>query len=844
VIDGKLDDPIWEKAQWGGEFIQREPYEGKEPSQKTAFKIMYDEKNLYVGIRAYDSEPGKIVKRMTRRDNFDGDWVGINIDSYHDLRTAFAFRVNAAGIKGDAAITEDGSSDDSTWDPTWFVKTSVDAKGWVAEMQIPFSQLRFANKEEHVWGLQFTRRLFREQEQSNWQFVPKDAPGWVQHFGELRGISSIKAGHKMEITPYVVANAQRFAPEEGNPFVTGKSNQITGGVDGKIAITNDLTLDFTINPDFGQVEADPSEVNLTAFETFFPEKRPFFVEGRNILDFQLMGGDGDFSRDNLFYSRRIGRRPQHSPDTNDDEFVDMPVNTAILGAFKLTGKTKSGLSIGILNGITAKEQGVIDYLGEQRHETVEPLTNYFLLRLQKDYNQGGTIIGGMFTAVNRGIKDSHLDFLHRAAYTGGFDFYHSWKNKSYYFSLNAVFSHVRGDKEAIRTTQESPLRYFQRPDAAHVVLDPERTSLTGHGGTFSLGKMGKGHLRFSTGVTWRSPELELNDVGYLRYADRIMQWIWVGYRVWKPFAIFRRVNVNFNQWKGWNFGGESVFAGGNINLWGQFKNFWSFSVGINRQGGSLSSSALRGGPSLKLPGGWNSWTSLSSDSRKALRFNIGTSNFRGDSNARKRTSIWFGVRYRPASTLSISVAPNISYYKNILQYVDTYETDNGLPNPDKRYVFAAIDQKTVGVTIRLNYSITPDLSIQFYGQPFISAGKYAAFKHITKPRADAFDNRFYVYGSDEIWYDGNGEVYDVDENRDGSPDYSFENPAFNFLQFRSNLVVRWEYSPGSTVYLVWSQGRTADDSTGDFSLGNDLRNLFDIRPHNVFLIKFTYRFNI
>jgi hypothetical protein len=839
TIDGKLDDAAWEKVEWEGDFTQREPYEGKEPSQKTAFKILYDDKNLYVGIRAYDTEPGKIVKRMSRRDILDGDWVDINIDSYHDLRTAFSFEVNAAGVKGDEAITEDGDNWDSTWDPIWYVKTSIDEEGWMAEMKIPFSQLRFAKKENHVWGLQCTRKLFRKQEQSLWQFIPKDSPGWVHRFGELRGIQSIKAGRRIEMTPYVVGDAQRFESEEGNPFATGKSYRFSGGLDGKIAVTSDLTLDFTINPDFGQVEADPSEVNLTAFETYFQEKRPFFIEGRNILNFQIMGGDGTFSSDNLFYSRRIGSTPHHEPDTNENEYMHVPTNTSILGAFKLTGKTKKGLSIGILESLTAKENAQIDFQGERRSEAVEPLTNYFMFRLQKDYKQGNTIIGGMLTATNRSINDSQLNFLHKAAYTGGFDFYHTWKKKTYYLSLKTVFSHVRGDKEAILESQESSRRYFQRPDATHVSVDPNRTSLSGHGGTLTFGKGGKGHLRFSTGVTWRSPGLELNDLGYLRSADKIMEWVWAAYRIWKPFAIFKTLNINMNQWKGWDFSGENIFNGGNINFNGDFKNCWWFSVGVNRQGAEISPSALRGGPALRYPGGWNEWISLGTDSRKALGFDVGTSHYQGDENSDRSQSIWFGATYRPGSNLSISVAPEISFYKSLLQYVDTVEV--GL---DERYIFASIDQKTVGITIRLNYSITPELSIQFYGQPFISAGKYTTFKHITEPRAEVFTDRYHIYADNEIQYNTDEELYYIDENLDGSADYSVENPNFNFLQFRSNLVIRWEYSPGSTLYLVWSQGRTGDDSTGDFSFRNHMRDLFHIRPHNVFLVKFTYRFDI
>lgn len=844
VIDGRLDDPIWKKAGWEGNFIQHEPHEGKKPSQRTSFKMLYDDKNLYIGIKAFDDQPDKIVRRMARRDNRDGDWVEVNIDSYHDLRTAFSFGVNAEGVKMDRVISENGNRQDSSWDPVWFVKTNIDNEGWTAEMKIPLNQLRFSSEENQVWGLQVSRQLFRKEENSTWQFIPKDTSGWVHEFGELHGISGIKHKTPIEITPYTVGKLERFEKEEGNPFATGKLQNLVAGLDGKIGLTSDLTLDFTVNPDFGQVEADPSEVNLTAFETFFQEKRPFFIEGRNILNFQIMGGDGGFSSDNLFYSRRIGRRPHHSPDTIDDEYTDVPINTTILGAFKLTGKTKNGLSIGIMESLTAKENAAIDYYGDRRSETVEPMTNYFLVRVQQDFNKGNTILGGMFTSTNRDLKDTGLNYLHKAAYTGGVDFAHRWKNRTYFINFNSVFSHVQGSKEAILETQESSRRYYQRPDANHVSLDPNRTSLSGYGGTLSLGRSGKGHFRFSLGTTWRSPGLELNDMGYLRQADRIMQWSWVQYRIWKPFWILKYMSVNFNQWQGWNFGGRHLFSGGNINGYMQFKNYWSMGFGINLEGKSLSTTALRGGPALKLPGGMGYWLNVNSDNRKPFRFSVGSSGFYDKDNAGVSNRYWFGMTYRPSSRLSVSVHPSMRFRRWELQYVDTLESSGPSIDDSTRYVFAAIDQKTLSVTVRLNYSITPELSIQFYGQPFISAGNYRDFKHITDSKAAQFANRFYTFGADQMSYNSMDSTYLVDENFDGQGNFSFENPNFNFMQFRSNLVLRWEYFPGSTVYLVWSQGRTQTGESGDFRFGRDFRNLFRVTPHDVFLVKFTYRFGL
>jgi len=719
AINGKLDEVVWEKAYVGGDFMQISPHEGQAPSQKTDFKIMYDNENLYIAVRAYDDKPGRIVRRMCRRDNLDGDMVTVQIDSYHDLRTAFCFSVNAAGVKGDEVISEDGNNRNDNWDPVWYVKTTRDDQGWVAEMRIPLSQLRFASKAEQVWGLQVSRLLYRKDERSAWQFIPRDSSGLISNFGKLQGLLNLKPRRQVELMPYFVGKMQRFEAEEGNPFATGQLSNGMGGLDGKVGLTNDLTLDFTINPDFGQVEADPSEVNLTAFETYFEEKRPFFIEGRNILSFPLMLGNGGFSRDNLFYTRRIGRRPHYYPETADGEYMDIPENTTILGAFKLTGKTRNGVSIGIINSVTTSEHATLGFPGHYRKETVEPLTNYLGLRLQKDYHNGNTILGGMMTAVNRKLNDTGLEFLHKSAYGGGLDLYHTWKDKTYFLSLSTAFSHVKGTPEAILETQQSPLRYFQRPDAGHVTLDPGRTSLTGHGGNLNVGKLGKGHFRYIAGLTWRSPGLELNDMGYLRQADVAMQFVWVGYRYWKPFSIFRNINFDFNQWNGWDFSGQKTFQGGNINMYAQLKNYYSVSLSVNPQGEALSKSSLRGGPSLRIPGGMSYSASLQTDSRKKLCLNVGGSMFKGKVDKRSVKSFRFGATFRPSNALSVAINPSITWYENRLQYVDTIDFSDG-----DQYVMAAINQKTVGITIRLNLSITPDLSIQFYGQPFISAGKY------------------------------------------------------------------------------------------------------------------------
>lgn len=837
-IDGVLDDAAWSTGKWEEGFVQREPYEGVDPTQKTAFKILYDNENIYVAIRAYDSEPGKIEKRLSRRDAFEGDWVAIAFDSYFDKLTAFSFGVSASGVKNDLFVSNEDQMDD-TWDPVWYVKTSVDHEGWTAEMKIPLTQVRFAKTKNHVWGVQVMRWLFRKEEFSTWQPIPQESSRWVSRFGELTGIEGISPKREVELIPYVMGNLETMEKEDGNPYCDGTSLGYSAGLDGKVAVTNDLTLNFTVNPDFGQVEADPSEVNLTAFETFFPEKRPFFIEGSNIYNFQVTAGDGPNSQDNLFYSRRIGNRPSKEPELDDDEYMDKSEFTRILGAFKLSGKTRNGWSIGVMESVTNKEKAAISCEGVEHYKTIEPLTNFFNGRVQKDFGKGKTVLGGMVTATNRMIEDTSINFLAKSAYTGGVDFQNFWKDKNYYLGIRTLFSQVSGSKESITNVQESSRRYYQRPDAEHLQLDTTLSSLTGHGGTIEGGKIGGGHWRYLGWLTWRSPGLELNDMGYLRQADLIQQVLWVQYRVWEPVAIFRNFSINLNQWSEHDFSGTRLTFAGNMNFNLQFKNYWSMGSGIEVGTTTIKRAELRGGPALAYPGDVNNWIALKSDSRKKLTVELFMFNNWGAKNSSRFLNAGLEFTYRPVNSLSFSLGPEYIKGKREMQYVETIELAT-----DNRFIISTLETDQWSANIRANLNITPDLTIQYWGQPFLFAGNYSVFKRVTEPLASHYEDRFHVYTGDEIFYDETNGIYHFDENLDGETDYSLEDPNFNFFEFRSNLVLRWEYIPGSTVYLVWSQGRTGDNNAGEFSFKNDLNSLYSIAPHNVFLIKFSYRISI
>jgi hypothetical protein len=835
VIDGLMNDDCWKAVEWTTDFIQSQPVENKPPSQQTAFKILYDNDNLYMFVRCYDTEPDKISKIMARRDNFSGDMVFVEFDSHFDKQTDYLFAASASGAKSDAAISDDGNNEDDSWDPIWYMKTSVDDEGWCAEMKIPLSQLRFDKNSEQIWGLQVTRAIYRSQERSQWQYIPKGSPGVIHLFGELQGINNVKTKHQIELMPYTVARTERFQKIQGDPFNTGKLSKISAGLDGKIGLSNNFTLDFTINPDFGQVEADPSVVNLTAFESYFSEKRPFFIEGQNIYQFmpdQTIVIHNMYS-DNLFYSRRIGRYPQYYPSVGDSVHVKMPESTTILGAMKLSGKTKKGLSVGILESLTSREDALIDSAGIRRKVTVEPLTNYFVGRIQQEFNKGQTILGAIFTSVNRDIKSTNLDFLHSAAYTAGLDFQHNWKDRTWYLSGNAEFSDVKGSTTSIIETQTSSAHYYQRTDAKYLGVDSSLTSLSGYGGTVKFGKTSKKRLQFETCVIVRSPGLEFNDIGYMRSSDIIYQGNWMGYYLRNPFWILNYLYFNTNYWMYFNYGGQLLSRNYNTNFNAQFKNKWRLNGQFNRESQNISTTLLRGGPSIITPGNQSFSLYLNTDQSKKLSFASGIFQGSGDVNSFRNQEYFGGVYIRPANSISISLEPDYSIQKTELQYVSTTGTGQ---NP--LYLFGALNQKTLGITFRINYTINPELSIEYYGQPFVSAGKYSAYKKITQPDAGTFKQRFYDYTPDQLTLDPSTNNYNVN---DGGT-YTFGNPDFNFRQFRSNLVVRWEYLPGSTIYLVWSQGITSTDTNGVFSYGNDIKKLYSVTPHNVFLVKFSYWF--
>lgn len=778
VIDGNLDESIWESAEWATNFIEVSPDENTDPSEQTKFKILYDQKNLYIALKALDSEPETITNRLSRRDGFVGDRINVLIDSYHDLRTGFLFTVTAAGVRGDEFITDNGDNIDASWNPIWSNKALINDEGWTAEMKIPLSQLRFSNDPNQVWGLNIVRNYFKNNELSAWNRIPIGAAGWVSEAGKLKGLKNIRPQKQIEIQPFVVTKLNRYEAEAGNPYADGSDFNLNAGLDVKIGITNDLTLDVTINPDFGQVEADPAAINLDGFEIFNRDQRPFFVENNNIFDYRFAD-----NRNNLFFSRRIGRSPQVYPETTDEAFVNQPQNTTILGAAKFSGKTKNGWSIGVLESMTSKEFTEISANGNTSKSLAEPFTNYFVGRVQKDFNKKNTFFGGMFTATNRSLTPA-VSELRKSAYSGGVDFKHQWKNRAYFMDANIVMSHVQGSKEAIKLTQENLTHLFNRVDTSHLEVDPTRTSLTGTGGRFGIGKVGGQHWNYNAGFKWVSPELELNDIGFLRNADEMIQYANLSYRSIKPTGIFRDFNVRFKQFSAFDFEGNYNRIQYQLNGSASFLNNWEIDFGLAHKPRIFSNSILRGGPRWRFSQENFQFLFVGSDRRKKFFGKIGLIHSQAKENNFSLLTFESELNYQPTNALNISLSPEYSISKNQTQYV----TQSDYNNSASRYVLGTIDNHTLMASVRLDYTINPNLSIQYYGQPFISRGRYKDFKYVTNPVAERLSDRFRLYDSNQINLNGND--FQVDENRDGVMDYSFSNPDFSFVQFNSNLVLR------------------------------------------------------
>lgn len=796
-IDGRDNDDVWRNAQVIDGFRVFDPTENGDPTMQTQARVAFDENNVYVLVRSFDPEPSKIMALLSRRDErTQSDYVRIIIDSYHDKRSGFEFMVNPAGVKRDMLLFNDGN-EDIGWDGVWDVKTSIDSLGWIAEFRIPLSQLRYPRRDSHTFGFGIHREVARLNERSAWPMFSRNRSGIASQLGELHGIQGIATPRRLEVLPYVVTSNE--SQRRANDW--GRDNRLTAGADLKYGLTSNLTLDATVNPDFGQVEADPSVLNLSAFEQFFDERRPFFLEGSGIFRYDMQCNDGLCT--GLFYSRRIGRAPQLGFRSSDPNAV--PPATTILGAAKVTGRLSNGLSLGILDAVTEREMG--------GGAELEPRSNYFTARLNHEMRKGQTALGAMLTAVNRDLAPESEPFLRRSAYTAGVDFRHQFANQNYELAGYAAASQVAGSEEAIARTQQSSVHFYQRPDD-EIAYDSTRTSLSGYAAQLSMNKRGGGPWRFWMGGWYRSPGLEINDLGFMTNVNNMGVSIWHALLLNTPKAFYRRFQVNLNAWHSWTTDGLSTGPGGNINWNTQLKNMWHTGSGVGIDGHGVCGACTRGGPFVRDSKSLFGWWWVEGDSRKRIFPGFDVNLGRSDDGRSSNVGVGARMNMRFASRFSASLG--IGYNRNIddNQWYGNFGAV-GLSDTT-HYTFAHLDQKTVSMTGRVNYTITPTLSLQFYGQPFVSAGDYTDWRELNVARSANYTQRYKPYSQGTL-------------------------SGFNFKQFRSNSVVRWEYRPGSTLFLVWQQGRTEDlTDPGTFNFRRDYRTLFGAHPQNTFLIKGSY----
>lgn len=831
VLDGRLDDPAWAAAPVATDFIQQSPAPGDPATERTEARVLYDDDAVYVAVKSYDSRPDSIAAQLGRRDGtaIYSDWVHVAIDSYHDRRTAFLFGVTPRGVKQDLVITEDRFQDHN-WDAVWDVATRVDADGWSAEFRIPLSQLRFHSNEPEggrVWGFNVRREIARRREVSLWAPVPPTSAHVVSLFGELSGLDGLSASRKIEILPYLSARGRR-APDDGPDAQWRADGSMAAGLDLKYGITSGITLTGAVNPDFGQVEADPSEVNLTAFETRLTERRPFFLEGANLFRLQR-GSTGE----QLFYSRRIGRGPQGLIPPGG-QVVDLPESATILAAVKASGQVGGGWSLAWMNTVTAAERvKYLDAEGVGKEAMVEPLTNYGALRLSRDYSRGQHTVGMLLTSVNRSLSDPGVGLLRSSAYAaelGG-----QLRLGRYEVTASAVGSHILGSKEAIAAAQRSSARYFQRPDAKHVRFDSTRTQLSGAGGSLALSKPG-GTWQWTLEGAARSPGYEINDLGFQQYADYINGRAMLSYHRVRAGRRVRQWMVTTNAMNTWNFAGESSV--GMLQAMGRvvLTSNWTGQAFIGREFSGLSEATLRGGPAVFRPGRVTGNMLVVSDARRPVSGQVMVGGTREDAAEAGRSTV-FQVRptlnVRATRAMDLSVSSVLMWTLTASQYLATRSV-GGVPH----YIFGELDQQTTSVVARLNAVASPTLTLQIHAEAFTSENRFTGFTRIASPRAARFEERFRRFAPEEIVRSADQRAVRLDVTGDGVPDTQIPEPDFAVGRFRTSTVLRWEWRPASTLFLIWTQGRG-----GRCAAPAEVCSPFSQPPTDVLMVKSTFWLN-
>ena len=802
-LDGRDDDAIWQIAPKFDDFHEFQPKEDGPPRFRTTFQVAYDDQYIYVFVRAFDPHPDSLMHALSRHDvRGPSDQLKIIFDPYHDRRSGFEFSVNPDGVRREFAITEDRNEDPS-WDGVWSVATRVDSVGWTAEFRVPFSQLKYSRADKHTFGFGLWRDIERFKERTSWPYYRGSKAGFMSQLGDLKGLDGIPAPHQLEVTPYTVAKSTTRQSATGYDQLQSG----TVGLDLLYGITPNVTLAATVNPDFGQVEADPSVLNLGAFETFFQEKRPFFVQDAGRYSFNINCNITTCNGEGLFYSRRIGRSP-HLAGTFGD--ASSPTSTPIAGAAKLTGRTESGLSVGLLNAYTNRMPGV-------NGGTIEPGTNYAMVRAVQDFDRGQGSIGLIGTAVNRSLDALTSPFLTREAYVGGADFRRRFFSGQYELSGSLTGSHIAGSAPSVAAIQRDAVHYYQRPDGG-LHVDPARTSLNGDAEELIFEKQG-GAIRFQTSYQRQSAGYEPNDLGFLLRADEQSWSTWAALELFQATRYYRRINLNFNGWNSWTTNGLQLDHAVNVNgHWNLPSNWWIHMGGTyNQIGETFCDRCTRGGPAVRQSPRFNPWVGLDGDDRLRLVPHLFANLINTDNGTSHSTNLSPSVDFKLSSQLLGSVGFSVGDNHDNTQWYGNFTDGAGT-----HYAFARLDQRTVSVTARATYTMTPNLTLEFYGAPFITSGTFSGIRELSAtPGASSYDARFKPFAPPA-----------------GAP------TGFDFRQLRANTVLRWEYRPGSTIFAVWTHGRDGFDPTNpNRTVSDEFNGLFGLHPQNTVLIKVAYWIN-
>jgi len=853
VLDGRLNDAGWRDAAPITDFTQTDPLEGKPPTQRTEVRFLFDDDALYIGARMFDTNGAKgVTTRLVRRDaTFDSDFFQIVLDGYHDHLSRAFFEVNPSGSQSDY-IGIGTSCCDPSWDPIWEAATSIDSAGWTAEIRIPYSQLRFSRNEQQVWGMQVRRFIRRNNEEDDWAFWHKNEAGGPSRFGHLVGLRIPPTSHALELMPYASVKSSSIASLNGTPFDTKGSPQPNVGLDLRERVTSNLTLNATFNPDFGQVEVDPAVLNLSAFETFFPEKRPFFVENSQVFNF---GGFSCHFCSNVegmsaFYSRRVGRAPTGAGLAYSNyDFADVPEATTILGAGKLTGRTASGYTLGLLDAVTGKATArVQDITGPRGKQTVEPLANYYVGRLKRDLRNGNLVVGGVVSGVMRSLDTAFASRLADHAEMYGTDMYATTADKAYSLTANLALTNVSGDPAAIYARQQSSARYFQRPDRGAGSdgflsnrLDPTATALRGLGAYARLAKE-TGNWWWELAGNTRTPGYETNDYSFMRTSD----YVWTNaniLRLWtKRSSWYQSMAAIIGAQQQSNYEGNRNGAQLHQFWEMQTHSFWNFNQFFIHRPSVLDDRALRGGPLVGTPRSDFVDLNISSDRRHAVVGEL-EANYYWDEWGGTNPGINVSATYRPAPNVGITFGPSWSRLNGNAQYLDAITDPTATTFYGTRYVFGGSTQTQVGLDTRVSWTFNPRMTLELYAQPFFASGHFFDFNEYVAPR----HSRRSVYGRDQgtisTTKGASGLVTEYTIDPDGAgPAASFvlPNPDFTDRSLRGNAVFRWEYRPGSLLYVAWTQSRFIEDPFGDLRFAREREALFGTKPDNIFLIKASY----